>query len=131
VVLVTTRSQVAELGRTVVGHRVDVVVFEAPPAAAVQTFPPREGRDRTEVECGLEGSGNVPAEVFHRVDVDPIVENDFQEGILGQLFGDLDGDGTAIDDVAGLAGVGVAATPGVDVADDNQISGGGPLESVP
>ena len=116
--------EVGVLGGAVVGDGVDVVVLEAPAVAAVDA-PPGERRYRSEVQGGAQGGGQVAAEVFDGVNVGPVVQDGFDEGVVGELSGYLDGDGAAADDVAGLAGVGVPAPPGEQVAHHHQVAAAG------
>ncbi len=63
----------------------------------------------------------VAAEVGDGVDFHAVVQDRFQEGVGAELLGYRDGEGAAVDDVAYLARVGVAASPGVQVAHDDQL----------
>ena len=60
-------------GGPAVGYRVDVVVLEAPALAAVVAFSSGELRYGAEVEGGAQLVGQVAAEAFDGVDVDPVV----------------------------------------------------------
>jgi hypothetical protein len=55
------------------------------------------------------------------VDVDPIVQHSGEEGVLAQAFGQVNGERPAIDDLAYLAWVGVAAPPSEQVAHNDQL----------
>src|SRR5438270_8848731 len=115
------RLQVGELGGSVVGNRIDVVVLQTPAPAAVGTAPPVEQRGRAEIECGPKGGRDVAAEMLDGEDVDTGVKDRLEEGVLAQLTGHLNRNRAPIDDVADLAGMGVAATPRVEVAYDHQL----------
>lgn len=77
--------------------------------------------DGAEVEGGAQLDGLVAAQAFDGVDVDSVVEHGVNEGVSGQFFGQVHGQGSAVDEVAGLARVGVAAAPGEEVAHDHQL----------
>jgi hypothetical protein len=55
------------------------------------------------------------------MDGNPVMEDDFQEGVLAELARDLYWDGPTPDDMAHFAGVGVATAPGEEVTDDHQV----------
>jgi hypothetical protein len=63
----------------------------------------------------------VTSEVLDRVDRHPIVQDRLQEGVLAQFMGELYRYWPTTDDLAYLTGVGVAAPPGQDVTDDDQV----------
>jgi hypothetical protein len=49
------------------------------------------------------------------------VQDSFQKGVFAQFVGELDRYRPAADDLAHLAGVGMAAPPGEEVTDDHQV----------
>jgi hypothetical protein len=61
------------------------------------------------------------AEVGDGVDLGAVVEHGLEEGVPAELFGQRHRDGSAADDVAGLAFLGVAPPVGLQVADDHEI----------
>ena len=114
--------EVVVLGGAAVGDRVYVVVFEVDVSpAAVGALASGEFGYGAEVEGGFEGGGEVAAEVFDGVDVGAVMQDGFEERVLAEFVGDVDGDGAAADDVAGFAGESVSSSPRVEVADDDQL----------
>jgi hypothetical protein len=60
-------------------------------------------------------------EVFDRVDRNPIVQDSLQEGVLAQFAREVYRYRPTADDVAYLTGVGMAAPPGEQVTNDDEV----------
>ena len=80
-----------------------------------------EIRRCSEKEGGAEHSWVPPAEVGDGVDLRPGVQHGFEECVPAEFLGDCDGDGSAANDVARLAPMGMAPPVGPQVADDHHV----------
>lgn len=98
-----------------------MVVLQAVATPAVDAPGPAEAGRLTDVESRTQLSGQVAAEVLDGVDSLAVVEHGFDEGVFGELAGDGDGQGPAVQDMTGFAGMGVTPSPGIDVAYDDQL----------
>ncbi len=61
------------------------------------------------------------AEVPDRLDLDSVVQDRLDEGVLTEVAGGLDGDGPTTHDVAELTGMLVTSPVGAEIADDDQL----------
>jgi hypothetical protein len=116
--------QVVDAGGTAVGERIDVVVFEVVSFPAVFADCPGEIRWVAQVQGGANLGWDVPAEMLDMADLDTVVEEGLQEGVRGELLGQVDRYGTTVDDVAGLTLVGMTAPPRPDVTHDREFDVG-------
>jgi hypothetical protein len=123
---VTPGLDVGVTGRSLVSYGVDVVVLQSPAAAAVGALPAGEFGNGPEVEGGPKFGRLGAAVTFDGVDVDPVMQHGTEEGVLGQVFSQMDRDRTTVDEVTCLARMGVAASPGEEIAHNHQF---GPMRS--
>ena len=96
-----------------------VLQTEAPPA--IGAFCASGPRGRSEVQGGAQLGRQIAAEVLDCVHSDPIVKHGLHERVLCQTAGNLHGDRPSVDDMAYFAWVGMAPSPGIDVAHDYQV----------
>jgi hypothetical protein len=104
-----------------------MVIFESPAPAAVRALATGELRNRAQVECGAQLHGLIAAKTFDGVNVDPIVQHRLEKGVPGEFRGQIHGNRATIDDVTDLPRMGMAASPGKEIAHDHQLGPVGPL----
>lgn len=63
----------------------------------------------------------MPSEVLDGVHRHPVVQHSFQEGVFAQFMGELHRYGLTTNDLARLTWVAMAASPGKDVTDDDEL----------
>jgi hypothetical protein len=106
------RLEVLIASRPVVGDWVNVIELQSVAFTAVGAFLAVELGRIADIESGTQIGGYVPAEPGEGEDVHAIVQHDVEEGVLGELFGNVYRDGAAVDDVARLTFVDMTAPPG-------------------
>src|SRR3954447_1402374 len=94
VVRLALRLDVPIARRAAAAERLDVVPLESVAAVAACFGADRavEGGEGSELERGAELGGDVAAEVLHGVNVDAVVDDRFQERVLGEVARDPHGD---------------------------------------
>ena len=80
-----------------------------------------ESRHRAQVQGSSQLCREVTSEVLDGVDRNPVVQDSLQEGVFAQFVGELYRYRPSADDLAYLAGVGMATPPGEQVTDDDQV----------
>jgi hypothetical protein len=98
-----------------------MVVLQAEVPPAVGAFCASEPRGRAKVQGGAQLGRQVAAEVLDSVHGDPIVKHRLNESVLCQTTGNRHWDRPSVDDMACLARVRMAPSPGIDVAYHHQV----------
>src|SRR5580698_6424326 len=98
-----------------------MVVLEAEAAPALGALGSCESRHGAQVQSGSQLCREVTPEMFDGVNFHPVVQDSLQESVFAELMGEFDRYRPAADDLAHLAGVGMAAPPGAKVTNDDQV----------